>query len=198
MHSAISNWDSRSWSASTIRGMRPGKRAFWISGWDLPSISVFRRCSSGWRSTGAFALLGGGHAVHARQLPALRQYRHARQRRRTYRSGRAGRTRRQVESRHLFARHSRPADLHSGETPSDHGRRLFQTSSWAPTRFIRNRRRKTACPGSGPISSGSVSVSAIAVSVLHPLRRDSAVQTACGTRLPCLLVRCRTHALIAT
>ena len=34
--------------------------------------------------------------------------------------------RRQVESRHLLARHSRPADLHSGETPSDHGRRLFR------------------------------------------------------------------------
>ena len=42
------------------------------------------------------------------------------------RSGRAGRTRRQVESRHLLARHSRSADLHSGETPTDHGRRLFR------------------------------------------------------------------------
>ena len=75
-------------------------------------FSVFRRCSSGWRSTGAVRSARGGHAVHARQLPALRQYRHAlgNDGGRIV-PGRAGRTRRQVESRHSSPRHSRPADF---------------------------------------------------------------------------------------
>ncbi len=78
MHSAISNWDSRSWSASTIRGMRPGKRAFLDQ--RLGSsfhFSFFGGAAPAGAQPEPFALLGVGMQYTLDKLPALRQYRHA-------------------------------------------------------------------------------------------------------------------------